>query len=1054
MALQQTGVQLVAQGAAPFLADVTKGSAGVAAFGQAATHAVTGVNAFTASVDHAAKIQGLTDKLAGQKKELGILEQELTKTAEKYKEGSTQAQRKELAIQKLTAAIGVTERSLVSETHALNAEAHATQEAGQAAATAAVPVKQLGKEAQEAGGGISALQQIAIGAFRQIGALAVNALGQAAKAIGSFVADSVNVAGDFEAGMNKFQAVAGKGVDTKGLEEFKDLFISLGRELPVSTSEVEQAAIEMVSGGIDPAIIKGGALRQTLEFAAASGLSLADAAATSAKFLAGWTSSSATAAEKIAFLASSTDDLTKAAAASSTTVAELRLGIFNVQGAAQALHAPFSDVVASLALLAPAFESSAQAGTALNVFMTRLVPATNPATDAMKELSIISTDYKSIADDLGVTLDGSQQSYAALNDAINATITAQVGAGASQKEFKSAYDAFIGDFQVNAFFDAQGAFLGMSNAAQVLKDHLGTLTDEQKISTLHTLFGNDAQKVANLLMQDGAAGLEAIKQKMDEANGVSQTAALMQQGYNVALENAKGSVEALQITIGSFLLPVLSDLLNNVIAPGINQLTTFAGALSGNDDAFNQLWPPMQQIAIFLQPIIDGFGANGLAGALAATITQIDTLIPGFANIVTWLSGALSTAIAFVTDHWDTLSGVLGAVGAAFGTLVVISSVVGWVGGLIATVGTLAATFTAASGGIAGVAAILGGPVTLAIGAVALAVGGLVLAWNSDFMGIQTTLTAFWTTTAQPILAQLVTWLSANVPTAIATLSSFWTNTLQPALAAVWSFLQDNIFPILEVLANTYLALAGAEVGALAALWTGTLWPALQNIAGFLSGTIFPILGALANVYIALTKKEVEALSGLWQKTLLPALQSVGAFITGTVEPALKSAGDTINTVVGPAVQAFTGWLSGATGGLNGIAGAVQGAIRWLNDLASRLNNLELPDWMTPGSPTPWEIGLRGVSAAMAQLTQGPMPRLTMQLQGVAATTSPLVPMAATAGQILGGVRGGATHTVVNVDARGSTLTAGQIERAVRAGIGIFDRGIGRDVDARLRTGA
>jgi hypothetical protein len=51
----------------------------------------------------------------------------------------------------------------------------------------------------------------------------------------------------------------------------------------------------------------------------------------------------------------------------------------------------------------------------------------------------------------------------------------------------------------------------MGNAAQVLKEHLSGLNDEQKINYLHTLFGNDAQKVANLLMQQGVAGLDNMQ---------------------------------------------------------------------------------------------------------------------------------------------------------------------------------------------------------------------------------------------------------------------------------------------------------------------------------------------------------------------------------------------------------------------------------------------------------------------------------------------------------------------------------------------------------------
>jgi len=489
-------------------------------------------------------------------------------------------------------------------------------------------VQAFGKSGDGAGKSFSSgFGDVVTGALRKIGELGVEALLKAGQAVAGFVKDSVSVAGDFEAGMHKFQAVAGKGVDTKGLEKFHDLFIQLGKDLPVSTSEVQQAAIEMVSGGIDPAIVAGGALKQTLQFAAASGLSLADAAATSAKFLAGWTSSAATADEKVKFLATSTDALTKAAAASSTTAAELRLGLFNVQGAAQALHASFEDVTATLALLAPAFESSAQAGTALNVFMTRLVPQTAPAAAAMSDLGLMTTSTTKLMDfmskqgikPLGTDLD-------TLGNQFTSWASSQ---GMTEKEITKIW----GSFDQSAFFDAKGNFVGMAETAQLLKDKLGGLTDEQKISALHTLFGNDAMKVANLLMQDGAAGLEGMKKKMDEANGVQATSALMMSGYNTAMENAKGSVEALQITLGEKLLPILTDLLNKTIAPAINAFTDWSKAILSADD-------PLKALSDAIDRILPGFNDFGsFVEKVSAALTKgdwgkaFDVIIKGIGDL-------------------------------------------------------------------------------------------------------------------------------------------------------------------------------------------------------------------------------------------------------------------------------------------------------------------------------------------------------------------------------------------------------------------------------------
>jgi hypothetical protein len=112
--------------------------------------------------------------------------------------------------------------------------------------------------------------EIVTGALRQIGTLAVDALMKAGQAVAGFVKDSIGLAGDFQSGMLEFQSVAGKEIDAKGLEDFHNLFLQLGKDLPVSTADVQKAAIEMVKGGIDPATIAAGGLKQNIQFAAAA----------------------------------------------------------------------------------------------------------------------------------------------------------------------------------------------------------------------------------------------------------------------------------------------------------------------------------------------------------------------------------------------------------------------------------------------------------------------------------------------------------------------------------------------------------------------------------------------------------------------------------------------------------------------------------------------------------------------------------------------------------------------------------------------------------------
>lgn len=59
-----------------------------------------------------------------------------------------------------------------------------------------------------------------------------------------------------------------------------------------------------------------------------------------------------------------------------------------------------------------------------------------------------------------------------------------------------------------------------------------------------------------------------------------------------------------------------------------------------------------------------------------------------------------------------------------------------------------------------------------------------------------------------------------------------------------------------------------------------------------------------------------------------------------------------------------------------------------LTELIGRLANLELPPWLTPGSPTPLEMGIRGISSAMHKLSTTDLPVMRMELNRTAMLAS------------------------------------------------------------------
>jgi TP901 family phage tail tape measure protein len=810
--------------------------------------------------------------------------------------------------------------------------------------------------------------EVTIGALRQVGAALVDFGIQGAKALGGFLSDSVTKAGDFQAQMLEFQAVAGKDVDTKGLEKFHDLFIQLGKDLPVSTADVQQAAIEMVKGGIDPATVAAGGLRQNIQFAAAamSG-DLAGAAEISAKILGGWSDVSATAADKAAFLTHSTDLLTKAANASSVDVHELSLGIFNAQGIARTAGVSFDDLTTTLAELAPRFASSSEAGNSLKNVIARLQPTTDPAYQAMAALGLITED------------------------------------GA------------------NKFYDAQGKFVGFSKASQLLQNSLKGLTQQEKQATLQRIFGNDAMNAAAALAELGSAGYDQMAESLAKANGVAENAALKQQGFNTAMENAKGSVEALQITLGEKLLPILTTFLNSYIAPAINAVTQFADAFFSAEDPVGFLVAKVDQFSPTLGTLVAAIGDFITTGGDWGVV--IDDLSNGFdvnlapaiqtvSNVLgTMISGA-QTVIGFISDNFiPILSGV-----AAVLITVGVPAFTAWAG----------AAYTAAAATIAAMA-----PVALPIAAIGVAVALLVKAWTSDFGGIRTMITQWWNNTLQPIFAQAQTWLAQHLPAAIEATKVFFVTELIPAMQIIWSFLTTTLFPAFQVAWTWLSTTIPAAVQTTANFWNNTLLPAFTAVSTFLNTYIFPFFQALENVHMALVRKGTEATAGIWQKVLLPAFKAVWGFIQTYIIPIFKAFVEVniaaINKGINdmrylwqnwllPAMKVVAGYIGGPLNevfnNFSGFVGAVSSAINslgstvkhligWLSDLASKIASIKLPDWMTPGSPTPWEIGLRGVGDALKT-------EVNPQIKALFNTLTVAPP--ASAAQIMGASAGSTTN--------------------------------------------
>lgn len=243
----------------------------------------------------------------------------------------------------------------------------------------------------------------------------------------------------------------------------------------------------------------------------------------------------------------------------------------------------------------------------------------------------------------------------------------------------------------------------------------------------------------------------------------------------------------------------------------------------------------------------------------------------------------------------------------------------------------------------------------------------------------------FWTNVLQPAIEavwewlstvlipflrdEIYPWLQENIPVAIQFLSDAWTTVLKPAIEAVWNWLSTVLIPFLGELIGWLATNVPIAIQALSDFWTLTLLPAITAVWEFLDKYIIPIIQGVIDIMGTLGTLAITALQGAWENVLLPAITTVYDFFNENILPILTDVADFLIETLSPGVEDFTGFIDTLADAIgNGLQNALKWVIDKLKDLQTWLESITLPDWLTPGSPTPFEMGLRGIAGAMGDL--------------------------------------------------------------------------------------
>jgi hypothetical protein len=586
--------------------------------------------------------------------------------------------------------------------------------------------------------------------------------------------------------------------------------------------------------------------------------------------------------------------------------------------------------------------------------------------------------------------------------------TAAKTAGLSQAEFAQ-MAAQTGAMLQNFGLDAEEAADQTINLAQRAADMASIFnTDvDQALTAIQAGLRGEADPLEKFGVSLSAAAVKAkaLELGLEDAGGeLSQTALttarlalLFEQTDKISgdfvntsgdLANAqrvaKAQLENFMASIGKLALPILGKLFKfvsgtllpslqnmfNLLVTGdfeggifgltedhpfISALFRFREILIGVGEALGEFWGRLQtgediigSISNLFYNLAQAFGMN--EEEAAGVFFAVENLLDSLTNLKDQILEFLQPVIDWVSNN-VTLKDVLIALGIAI-LSVVIPAVISLLAALL--------------------------PIIAVGAALILAVTLIRKAWETDWMGIRTTLLEVWDSTLKPKLELLRQWLAENIPIAIEKLRNFWENVLRPALERFWGWIQSTVFPLLQTLWNWLAENVPAAIQTLADFWNDTLYPAIEAVWKFLTDDMMPVWQALGELLEVTVVKAIEVLTGIWQNVLQPALQAIWEWIKDKIIPIFND-------------------MSISVGG---VTGAIQGVVNWIQRLIDKIKNLKLPDWMKPGSPSPWELSLRGVADVMDEISRKRLPQFNSSLGGLSVRSPALIGAAGSTSQI------------------------------------------------------
>jgi len=201
-----------------------------------------------------------------------------------------------------------------------------------------------------------------------------------------------------------------------------------------------------------------------------------------------------------------------------------------------------------------------------------------------------------------------------------------------------------------AFYDAAGNARPFQETLDILRRGLAGLSDEQRNSTLQTIFGSDAVRTANALLGISTEEYAKLTDQVREQGLAAKLAAAQNTGLKGALDAAKSVLETIQILLYEKVNPILGDF---VLA-----LTGAVNTVLFSDGAWTILRRGLLGVAAGMGAVIAAKAAVEVMQILARTASL--ALTPFGALLA--VAGLLGGTLALMADRSEPLRRALGDV--------------------------------------------------------------------------------------------------------------------------------------------------------------------------------------------------------------------------------------------------------------------------------------------------------------------------------------------------------------------------------------------------------